>query len=68
MIKKILLFNLPLRIKGYCIATPEGEKICILNSRYTLEMNQKTFLHELSHDQDIGELNVDYIESLRHSC
>ena len=68
MIEKILLFNLPLQIKGYCINTPEGQKICILNSRYTLESNQKTFLHELSHLQDAGELNVDSIESLRHHC
>lgn len=68
MIKKILLFNLPLRIKGYCMATPEGEKIFVLNSRYTFEANQETFLHELSHNQDVGELNVDRLEFLRHRC
>ena len=41
MIERTILFNLPLSIKGFCFCTPEGEKICVLNSRFTFEANKK---------------------------
>jgi hypothetical protein len=49
MIERTILFNLPLSIKGFCFCTPEGEKICVLNSRFTFEANKKTLLHEQGH-------------------
>lgn len=68
MIKKVVMFNLPLSVKGYCLDTPDGSKVCVLNCRYTKEMNQETFLHELAHIHDVGDLDVDSLEALRHNC
>lgn len=67
MIERTILFDLPLTIKGFC--TPEGEKICVLNSRFTFETNKKTLLHEQEHiiNNDFDNYCfVDALEAQRH--
>ena len=41
LIKRVVLFDLPLAVKGYCFNDSEGDKVCVLNSRYTRLENWK---------------------------
>lgn len=69
MIERTILFDLPLTIKVFCFCTPEGEKICVLNSRFTFETNKKTLLHEQEHiiNNDFDNYCfVDALEVQRH--
>lgn len=66
LIKRVILCNLPLSIKGYCYADDVGDKICVLNCRYTHEDNINSYQHEILHANDFGSLNVDMLESIRH--
>lgn len=66
MIKRVVLYNLPLSVRGYCYNDEEGEKVCVLNARYTYEDNLETYQHEREHVKDFGVLNVDLLESIRH--
>lgn len=66
LIKRVVLFDLPLSVKGYCFNDSEGDKVCVLNSRYTREDNIDSYNHEISHTSDFGVLDVDALENLRH--
>ncbi|MEG1727152.1 MAG: hypothetical protein RR321_04460 [Acidaminococcaceae bacterium] len=65
---RTVLYELPIKIKGFCIADPEcGEETIVLNARHSREVNEKTFLHETSHKEDFEiDVDVDALESTRH--
>jgi len=66
MLFRVVLADLPCTVGGYCVTNADGEKICVLNSKLSRERNLETFMHELRHVNDTGEIDVNYVELLRH--
>lgn len=66
MIFRVVLADLPCTVGGYFVTNADGEKICVLNSKHSRERNLKTLMHELRHVNDTGEIDVNYVELLRH--
>lgn len=66
MISRVVLASLPCTVGGYCVTNADGEKICVLNSKLSHERNIKTFLHEVKHLADYGDIDVNQLELERH--
>ncbi len=63
---KIFLEDLPDDVKGFSRKNDDDSVTIILNSRYSHETNIDTYCHELSHNNDYGDCDVDNIEAVRH--
>jgi hypothetical protein len=62
--------DLPYGIKGFSFCDQDGNTIILLNSRMNYEANLQTYLHELDHEKDFNNPNIDNVselESLRHA-
>lgn len=66
---RTVLYDLPIGCKGFVIHDPETlEPTTVLNSRYTYEMNKKTYDHENKHIERndlFSNEDVDSIENKR---
>lgn len=60
---RVILYNLPTKVKGMTVKTGEYYTI-ILNSKHCYEQNLKSYLHELKHikNRDFEKLDADEIE------
>ena len=68
---RTILIDLPLKCRGYIyedVAT--GDRVCVLNARYSYESNQLSYLHECYHvengDFDSDD-NINAIENRAHN-
>lgn len=61
------LYPLPLSVKALCSEDLDGNQIIVLNAKYTHEENLKSYRHEISHAEDLGNaIDVNEVESKRH--
>lgn len=58
--------RLPRTVGGFCAIDENGERVCVLNCLLSKEHNLITYLHEISHINDNGCINVDTLEKRRH--
>ena len=58
----VIIRNLPVTVRGFCIHDDDGRIVIFLNARLTREMNLESIAHEIDHVMR-GDLdNPDYIE------
>lgn len=65
---RTLLVDLPPKVKGAIIRIVDtDEKVVLLNSKLSWEQNRKTYLHELSHEDDFCKgYEMCELEKIRH--
>lgn len=71
MIDKIrtILLDLPLPCRGYLYRDGEtGIETCILNSRYSHEMNVQTYAHEMYHVRNNDFECAEDINAIEYRC
>lgn len=66
MFPRAVFASLPCTVGGFCATNADGERICILNSNLTREQNIQTYMHEIQHINDHGELEINTLETRRH--
>lgn len=64
---RVIYLDLPCSIKGFVTKKCDYYTI-VLNSRFNLEQNKKTFLHELEHILRDDFNNFDSIDKIEKEC
>ena len=64
---RTVLYDLPPRVRAFCLEDGDGEQTVVLNSRLSWENNKKSLEHELTHTDDfIPGTDVKILEFIRH--
>lgn len=65
---RIYLMDLPHAVRGYTVKNEDDSYSIFLNARLSAQMQKETYDHEMRHidHQDYGDVNVSYLEKIRH--